>query len=116
MLHYKQIATTNEKEESSAGRTLSLDVNAYRMTVAHALLKTGTPFAKLDVGSEIRDLFEDGHSTCPKQACSDFIPLLNKKELLKTIEELNEAKAFSICTDGTINVAEAFGMVRFRII
>ena len=116
MLHYRQIVVTNEREESSAGSTLPLDVNAYRMAVAHALLKTGTPFAILDVGSEIRDLFEDCHSTCPKQACSDFIPLLNKNELSKTIEELNEAKAFSICTDGTINVAEAFGMVSFRII
>jgi hypothetical protein len=35
-------------------------------------------------------------------------------ELDKTIEEMNEAKAFSICSDGTINVAEALVWQEFH--
>ena len=82
------------------------------MSVAHGLLKSGTPFTILDSGSEMRNLLEDGHATCPKQACSDLIPLLLKKEESQTISELDEASAFSISSDGTINVAEALAVVR----
>lgn len=82
------------------------------MSVSHALLKSGTPFTILDNGSEIRDLLEDGHSKCPKQACSDMIPLLYKKEYAEIVKELNEVKSFSISSDGTINVAEALAVVR----
>ena len=112
LLDYKRIIVVNESEDATAGSTLPLDVNAYRMTVAHALLKSGTPFSILDADSEFRQLLEDGHSSCPKQACSDLIPSLNKKEHLLTLEELNGATSFSISTDGTINVAEALAMVR----
>ena len=111
MLTYKKMVKINESEVLAAGATLSLDVNAYRMTVAHALLKSGTPFTVLDNGSEIRQLFEDNHGTCPKQACSDLIPLLHKKEQMETLRELNAATAFSISSDGTINVAEALAMI-----
>lgn len=112
LLDYKRIIVGNEIDETAAGNTLPLDVNAYRMTVAHALLKSGTPFAILDAGNEMRQLLEDGHSSCPKQACSDLIPSLNKKEHLLTLEELHGASSFSISTDGTINVAEVLAMVR----
>ena len=111
MLSYKILVENNQVEVKAAGATLALDVNAYRMTVAHALLKSGTPFTILDSGSEVRQLFEDNHSTCPKQACSDLIPLLHKKEQLETLKELEEATAFSISSDGTINVAEALAMI-----
>lgn len=112
LLDYKRIVVGQELEESTAGATLSLDANAYRMTVCHALLKSGTPSTILDSGSEIRTLFEDGHVKCPKQACSDMIPLLNRKEHEDTIKELDDVSAFSISSDGTINVAEAFAVVR----
>jgi hypothetical protein len=57
LLDYRRLAVTNEREVCAAGSTLPLDVNAYMMTVKHALLKTGTPFTVLDKDSEIRDLF-----------------------------------------------------------
>jgi hypothetical protein len=76
---YKKIVVINEREESAAGATLPVDVNAYRMSVAHSLLKSGTPFTLLDSGSEIRQLLEDGHATCPKQACIDLIPPSQKR-------------------------------------
>ena len=111
MLSYKALVAENETEEKAAGATLPLNVNAYRMSVAHALLKTGMPFTMLDSGCEIRLLLEDYHAICPKQACSDMIPLLRKKEHVETISELNEAAAFSISSDGTINVAESLAVV-----
>ena len=111
LLSYKTVLETNETEMKAAGATLSLDINAYRMTVAHALLKTGTPFTILDTVSEMRHLLEDNHATCPKQACSDTIPLLNKKEQMETLNELEVAGSFSLSTDGTINVAEALAMI-----
>ena len=82
------------------------------MSIIHALLKSGTPFTILDNGSEIRDLLEDGHVKCPKQACCDMILLLHKKECGEIIQELDEVSSFSICSDGTINVAEALALVR----
>jgi hypothetical protein len=106
MLSYRRLIVNIERDEFAAGSTLPLDQNAYRMAVAHALLKRGTPFSILDNGSEVRDFSEDLHYGCSKQGCSDYTPVLNKKELDKTIEEMNEAKVFSICSDGTINVAE----------
>ena len=112
LLSYKQLVVTNESEESAAGATLSLDASAYRMAVCHAFLKSGTPFALLDNGSEIRDLLEDGHAKCPKQACSDMIPLLYKKEYEEIVRELDDVHSFSISSDGTINVAEALAVVR----
>ena len=93
MLSYKALVAENETEEKAAGATLPLNVNAYRMSVAHALLKTGMPFTMLDSGCEIRLLLEDYHAICPKQACSNMIPLLRKKEHVETISELNEAAA-----------------------
>lgn len=111
MLSYKALVGENETEGKAAGATLPLNVNAYRMSVAHALLKTGMPFTILDSGCEIRLLLEDYHAICPKQACSDMIPLLRKKEHVETISELNEAAAFSISSDGTINVAESLAVV-----
>ena len=112
LLSYKKLVEVNESEEYAAGATLALNINAYRMSVTHALLKSGTPFTILDNGSEIRDLLEDGHAKCPKQACSDLIPLLYKKEYTEIVKELNEVNSFSISSDGTINVAEALAVVR----
>jgi hypothetical protein len=112
LLSYKKVVEINEIDQQAAGATLSLDINAYRMSVTHALLKSGTPFTILDNGSEIRDLLEDGHAKCPKQACSDMIPLLHKKEYGEIIKELDEVNSFSISSDGTINVAEALALVK----
>lgn len=112
ILSYGRIVQSNEQNGSAAGATLPVDVNTYRMSVAHGVLKSGIPFTILDSGSEMRDLLEDGHATCPKQACSDFIPLLLDKERTETISELDEAGTFSISSNGTINVAEALGVVR----
>lgn len=60
----------------------------------------------------MRQLLKNGHAMCPKQACSDLILLLHEKEQSETIRELDEATAFSISSDGTINVAEALAVVR----
>lgn len=114
LLDYRQIVQDNETAGNPAGRTLSLDVNAYRMTVSHALLRGGIPFNVLDTGSALRNLLEDGHATCPKQACSDSIPLLNKREQMATIAELDDARSFSISSDGTMNVAECLAIVSFN--
>lgn len=114
LLSYKKIVQTSEKEDFTAGATLSLDTNAYRMAVCHAILRSGVPFTVLDTGSEIRELLEDGHSKLPKQSCTDLIPALNKREHFEVLRELNEVEAFSICSDGTINVAEALAVVGQR--
>lgn len=113
LLDYRKMVVVNERMENAAGATIALDVSAYRMSVCHALLKSATPFSILDSGSEIRNLLEDGHAKCPKQACSDMIPLLQKKEYDETVSELSRVSSFSLSSDGTINVAEALAVVRF---
>ena len=80
LLDYRKMVVVNERMENATGATIALDVSAYRMSVCHALLKSATP----DTGSEIRNLLEDGQTKCPKQACSDMIPLLQKKEYDET--------------------------------
>lgn len=83
MLSYRKMVENDEADVKLAGPTLALDVNTYKMSVAHALLKSGTPFTVPDSRSEIRQLFEDNYFTSPKQACSDLIPLLLKEEKRK---------------------------------
>jgi hypothetical protein len=61
--------------------------------------------------SEMRQLLEDGHTTVPKQATSDMIPILNEKEKNSTINELNAARKFSLCTDGTRMMCDIDGFV-----
>lgn len=110
LLSYKKIVQTSETEDFAAGATLSLDTNAYRMAVCHTILRPGEPFTVLDTGSKIRELL-DGHAKLQKQSCTDLIPALNKREHFEVLRELNEVDAFSICSDGTINVAEALAVV-----
>ena len=83
LLDYRKMVVVNERMENAAGATIALDVSVYRMSVCHALLKSATPFSILDSGSEIRNLLQDGQTECPKQACSDMIPLLQKKNMMK---------------------------------
>jgi hypothetical protein len=100
-----------EREENTAGSTIPIDTLAYRMKVTHALLKAGAPFSVLDNGSEIRELFEDGHCCVNKDSCSSFIPALNDLEAGLTMTEIRAANGFSICSDGTMNVAECLAIV-----
>ena len=46
-----------------------------------------------------------------KDSCSSFIPVLNDFEASKTMEEIKGAHGFSICSDGTMNVAECLAIV-----
>lgn len=79
--------------------------------MTHALLKAGAPFSVLDNGSEIRVQFEDGHCSVKKDSCSSFIPALNDLEADLTMTEIRAANGFSICSDGTMNVAECLAIV-----
>lgn len=51
ILSYKAIIIGDKTEESTAGVTLTLNVNSCRMSVVQAFLKTGTPFPMLNPGS-----------------------------------------------------------------
>ena len=101
--------------KSMAGCTLPLEVLAYRMKVTYAILKSGLPFNILDSGSEVRELFEDGHCPINKDSCASFIPILNELEQKRTIEELKTAQGYSLCSDETMNVRESFAMVSITI-
>jgi hypothetical protein len=61
--------------------------------------------------SEMRQHLEDGHTTVPRQATSDLIPLLDDKEIKQTISELKAAKKFSLCTDRTRMMCDIDGFV-----
>lgn len=108
---YAAAIQKRESTVSTAGLTLPLDTLAYRMKVTYALLRTGTPFTVLDFKNPVRGLFEDLHCTLPKDSCASFIPVLNDMEAAKTKEELIQATGFSLCSDGTMNVAECLAMV-----
>ena len=49
LLSYKKIVVKNERSECAAGATLPIDVSAYRMSVAHGLLKSGYQFLITDL-------------------------------------------------------------------
>lgn len=111
LVDYSGAIKRREKEHNTAGSTIPLNTLAYRMRVTHALLKHGLCFSILDHGSEVRELFEDGHCTMNKDSCSSFIPALNDLEASKTMDEIKGAHGFSICSDGTMNVAECLAIV-----
>ena len=46
-----------------------------------------------------------------KDSCSSFIPALNDLEASKTMDEIKGAHGYSICPDGTMNVAECLAIV-----
>ena len=77
LVDYSGVIQRREQEHNTAGSTIPLNTLSYRMKVTHALLKHGVCFSILDHGSEVRELFEDGHCTMNKDSCSSFIPVLN---------------------------------------
>lgn len=111
LTNYSSVIKGRESALLLAGSTLPVDTLAYRMKVTHALLKSGLCFSVLDYGSEIRALIEDGHCTVNKDSCASFIPVLNEVESNLTKEEMRAAGSFSICSDGTMNVAECLAIV-----
>jgi hypothetical protein len=113
LLSYSKVIIERDRVTPSAGSTLPTSVMGYRMKVAHALVKGGCGFAVLNPGSELREIIEDQHFTVPKDSCASLIPSINELERQRTIDELKEAVSYSICSDGTINVAECLVMVSF---
>lgn len=111
LTNYASVIKERETALLLAGSTLPVDTLAYRMRVTHAMLKCGLCLSVLDYGSEIRALIEDGHCSVNKDSCASFIPVLNEIESNLTKDEMRAAGSFSICSDGTMNVAECLAIV-----